>query len=103
MDNISVNNIEADMLTPASLTSFANDLHFGYKNSNLKDWIEEKTKGKVKREKVVSISIKDIRDGTNKGLFIMCSTVHNVFIFTFCSFFSFLKKVLCGYSISSTH
>ncbi|GAA0181286.1 four-carbon acid sugar kinase family protein [Clostridium sediminicola] len=46
---------------PAGLTPFADDHTFGYKSSNLKEWIEEKTNGDVKKEDVVSITLDDIR------------------------------------------
>lgn len=54
---------ENDSLTPCSETEFSNDPQFGYKNSNLKKWIEEKTKKKISADDVLSISIKDIREG----------------------------------------
>ena len=54
---------ENDSLIPCSETEFSNDPQFGYKNSNLKKWIEEKTKKKISADDVLSISIKDIREG----------------------------------------
>lgn len=48
-------------LTPVNETPFSQDHTFGYKNANLKAWVEEKTLGKVKASEVVSISINDIR------------------------------------------
>ncbi|TRX60744.1 hypothetical protein FNH22_06785 [Fulvivirga sp. M361] len=53
---------EKDHLIPASHTPFARDAAFGYKNADLKCWIEEKTAGKIKSDEVVSISLTDIRD-----------------------------------------
>jgi uncharacterized protein YgbK (DUF1537 family) len=52
-----------DLLVPAGETPFAKDATFGYKSSNLKDWVVEKTAGTISREKVASISIQDIRRG----------------------------------------
>ncbi len=52
---------EKEWLIPASETPFAQDKTFGFKNSNLKKYVEEKTKGKIGQENVHSISIKDLR------------------------------------------
>ncbi len=50
-----------DELVPAADTEFAKDETFGYKSSNLKEYIEEKTEGKFKKDSVVSISLQDLR------------------------------------------
>ncbi|MFT5885184.1 MAG: hypothetical protein ACI9IP_001644 [Arcticibacterium sp.] len=55
---------EKEELVPAADTPFAQDKAFGFSQSNLKKWVEEKTKGKVKAEEVQSISI-DILRGKN--------------------------------------
>jgi uncharacterized protein YgbK (DUF1537 family) len=52
---------EQDELVPVAETPFAQDTIFGYTHSNLKEWVEEKTRGAVKAEDVVSISLKDLR------------------------------------------
>ena len=54
---------ERDSLVPAALTPFAKDAAFGFANSNLKYYIEEKTGGKIKAEEVISVSLQDIRVG----------------------------------------
>ena len=54
---------ENQELVPVSDTAFAKDLSFGYKNADLKLWIEEKTKGRISAPQVSSISIEDIRVG----------------------------------------
>lgn len=59
---------EQDRLIPVAETPFAEDAVFGYRHSNLKKWIEEKTKGKVRSEDVVSISIKEIRESGATGV-----------------------------------
>ncbi|MCF0230019.1 MAG: hydroxyacid dehydrogenase, partial [Parasporobacterium sp.] len=46
-----------EKLIPAGETEFARDATFGYKNSDLTKYIEEKTRGAVKAEEVKSISI----------------------------------------------
>ena len=47
---------EDQQLTPVAETTFAKDKAFGYKNSNLRDYVAEKTGGRVTRGAVVSIS-----------------------------------------------
>lgn len=54
---------EDNKLIPVSDTPFAKDAVFGYTHSNMKEWVEEKTKGKVISSEVVSISISDLRKG----------------------------------------
>lgn len=48
---------------PASATQFAKDATFGYKSSNLKDWVVEKSKGSIPRDRVQSLTIDAIRQG----------------------------------------
>jgi uncharacterized protein YgbK (DUF1537 family) len=48
-------------LVPAAETEFARDRTFGYKNSRLPEWIEEKTAGAVPAASVVSIHIGELR------------------------------------------
>lgn len=55
--------VENQELVPVSETPFAKDVVFGYKHADLKEWVEEKTKGKVKASAVISISLEDIRVG----------------------------------------
>jgi len=52
---------EGDRLVPAAATPFASDSVFGYEHSDLKDWIEEKTSGRIPSEKVHSLSLDRIR------------------------------------------
>jgi uncharacterized protein YgbK (DUF1537 family) len=54
---------ENGVLIPCAETEFAKDPQFGYKSSNLKKWVEEKTQKKVTSDNVLSISISDIRVG----------------------------------------
>jgi uncharacterized protein YgbK (DUF1537 family) len=51
------------VLIPAGLTESARDSVFGYRSSNLREWVEEKTGGKVSFGQVRSITIDDIRRG----------------------------------------
>ena len=48
-------------LTPAGETEFARDKTFGYTASDMKEYIEEKTKGTFRAADVVSISLDDLR------------------------------------------
>ena len=52
---------DRDELIPAAETPFAQDAAFGYKNSDLKLWVEEKTQGAIKASSIISLSIADIR------------------------------------------
>ena len=52
---------EGTDLTPAGETEFARDKTFGYTASNMKAYIEEKTKGAFRAADVVSISLDDLR------------------------------------------
>ncbi|CAK9166227.1 unnamed protein product [Ilex paraguariensis] len=44
-------------------TEFAKDAAFGYKSSNLREWVEEKTSGRIPASSVASISIHLLRTG----------------------------------------
>jgi uncharacterized protein YgbK (DUF1537 family) len=50
-------------LIPVAQTEFAQDAVFGFSQSNMKQWVEEKTKGAVKAESVVTLSLELIRTG----------------------------------------
>ncbi len=53
---------EGEVLVPAAMTEFAKDKTFGYTNSNIPKYIEEKTKGEFKSEDVVGITLEEIRN-----------------------------------------
>jgi len=59
---------EQDILVPIGQTEFARDSVFGYKSSNLKEWIEEKTAGQYPAGQVISISLKMLREKDIKGI-----------------------------------
>jgi uncharacterized protein YgbK (DUF1537 family) len=50
-------------LVPAGQTEFASDHSFGYRASDLKAWVEEKTGGRIKAHEVVSVGLADLREG----------------------------------------
>ena len=52
-----------DNAIPVGFTDYARDEAFGYASSDLRDWVEEKTAGLVRRDDVVSLSLADIRVG----------------------------------------
>ncbi|CAE5957835.1 unnamed protein product [Arabidopsis arenosa] len=54
---------DSDRLVPAGETEFAKDASFGYKSSNLREWVEEKTAGAIPADSVQSISIQLLRKG----------------------------------------
>ncbi|KAM5345244.1 hypothetical protein ACJ41O_011106 [Fusarium nematophilum] len=54
---------EGDQLVPAAQTPFAKDATFGYKSSNLRDYVVEKTKGGVPKDRITSIGLDTIRTG----------------------------------------
>jgi len=57
---------ENDVMTPAAETAYARDVVFGYSHSDLKDWVAEKTNGRISRHQVAALSLKDIRSGGPK-------------------------------------
>ncbi|KAK8470446.1 hypothetical protein PHAVU_004G150100 [Phaseolus vulgaris] len=54
---------DSDTLVPAGDTEFAKDASFGYKSSNLRHWVEEKTNGRILASSVASVSIQLLRKG----------------------------------------
>ncbi|MEQ8807433.1 MAG: four-carbon acid sugar kinase family protein [Imperialibacter sp.] len=58
--------VENEELVPVSDTPFAKDVSFGYQHANLKEWVEEKTKGRIKVPEVNSVSVEDLLAGCPK-------------------------------------
>ncbi|QPC76294.1 hypothetical protein HYE68_007046 [Fusarium pseudograminearum] len=54
---------EGDHLIPAADTPFAKDATFGYKSSNLRDYVVEKSKGQIPHSNIDSIDLEAIRVG----------------------------------------
>ncbi len=54
---------EGERLIPAAQTPYARDAAFGYRHSNLRDWVVEKTGGSVSGDQLASVTIEDIRTG----------------------------------------
>lgn len=59
---------EGERLVPAAQTPFAADAAFGYKSSNLRDWVVEKSGGRISLERVESLSIAEIRRADPQAL-----------------------------------
>jgi uncharacterized protein YgbK (DUF1537 family) len=54
---------DGDRLIPAAETEFARDATFGYSRSNLREWVEEKSGGRIAASKVASLPLEAVRDG----------------------------------------
>ncbi|KAK6718943.1 hypothetical protein SNK03_002072 [Fusarium graminearum] len=60
---------EGDHLIPAADTPFAKDATFGYKSSNLRDYVVEKSKGQIPHSNIDSIDLETIRVGGPDAVF----------------------------------
>ena len=69
---------EGEKLIPAAETPFAKDPAFGYASSNLKDYVEEKTRGRIPASAVLSISAKLDRQCLTSLLLNLSGNVHVV-------------------------
>lgn len=62
-----INNVhyvaEGEWLVPAGETEFARDAAFGYRASDLREWVAEKTEGRISADSVAAVSLEDIRIG----------------------------------------
>lgn len=54
---------EGEFLVPAAETEYARDATFGYRSSNLKEWVAEKSGGRISAAQVASIRLDTIRQG----------------------------------------
>ena len=68
---------EGDYLVPAAETEFAHDKTFGYKNSNLAAYVEEKTRGAFKKSSVTCISLDELRGGDVEKISARLNDVHD--------------------------
>ena len=50
-------------MIPVAESEFAKDASFGYRNSDLRDWVEEKSGGRFTRSEVARVTLHDIRQG----------------------------------------
>lgn len=54
---------EGDEFVPVGRTSYARDATFGFRSSDIRDYVEERTQGAIAAGSVVSIGLDDIRSG----------------------------------------
>jgi uncharacterized protein YgbK (DUF1537 family) len=54
---------DGERYVPVGETEFARDATFGYRHSNLREWVAEKTNGRISANDVASLPISDIREG----------------------------------------
>ena len=71
---------EGDTLVPAAETPFARDAAFGYQHSNLCEWVEEKTAGRVRADQVATISLTDLRAGGPEAVTSKLNALNNAAI-----------------------
>jgi uncharacterized protein YgbK (DUF1537 family) len=67
----------AQGMLPVGESEFARDASFGYRSSNLRDFIAEKTDGRWSAADVLSISIDDIRLGGQDRVAQLLATLHD--------------------------
>lgn len=53
----------AEGMLPAGRTEFAQDATFGYRSSDLREWVAEKSGGEVAAEDVLAVTLTDLREG----------------------------------------
>lgn len=59
---------EGNVLVPAGETEFAKDKSFGYKSSDLTEFVEEKTGGAYKKEDCITVSLEELRREDVQGI-----------------------------------
>lgn len=55
--------VEGDELVPVAETPFARDPSFGFRHSNLREWVQEKTQGSMPADQVRSLGLPPLRRG----------------------------------------
>jgi uncharacterized protein YgbK (DUF1537 family) len=68
---------DGDRLIPAGETDFARDATFGYRASNLREWVAEQTGGRVPAAHVAAISIETIRHTGPDGVADLLAALHD--------------------------
>lgn len=83
--------------TPTGETEFAKDATFGYRASNLKEFVSEKSGGAIALEQVLSVSIDDIRVGGVDRVAQILGSAHDLqFIVINATDFADLEIVVLG-------
>ena len=62
---------DADGYTPAGETEFAKDATFGYRSSDLRDWVQEKTAGQVRAADVADIDLATLRSSRPEAVAVL--------------------------------
>jgi uncharacterized protein YgbK (DUF1537 family) len=68
---------DGDRYIPVGETEFARDTSFGYRHSDLKEWVDEKTGGRIAAGEVASLPLADIRTGGPERVAQLLSGVEN--------------------------
>lgn len=68
---------EGGWLIPAADTQFAKDHAFGFQSSDLRQWVEEKTDGRISADDVTLISIGDLRKGGPERVLTILYQLHH--------------------------
>ena len=76
IDSVHWSRVAAGMI-PVAQSEFAKDASFGYSSSDLRDWVEEKTGGRISRDEVATITISDIREGGPDRVLEILSGLHD--------------------------
>jgi uncharacterized protein YgbK (DUF1537 family) len=92
---------QADQLIPVGQTEFAKDTTFGYRASDLREWVEEKTQGRIPVTQVASVSLETIRHGGSEQIAqqLMALKSHSVCIIN-AEHTSDLEKFILGLNIA---
>ncbi|WP_234392819.1 MULTISPECIES: four-carbon acid sugar kinase family protein [Actinomycetes] len=64
-------------MIPVGETEFARDAVFGYRSSDLRDWVEEKTAGRIPSEEVLAVTLADVRNGGPDHVAALLATLRN--------------------------
>lgn len=72
--------VEGENWIPVGKTPYAQDQTFGYRSSNLKAWVEEKTKGNIRASEVDSISIESLENEAESEILIQIEKADKVLI-----------------------
>ncbi len=64
-----------DGLLPVGRSEFARDATFGYRSSDLRDYVEEKTGGRWKAADVARITLRDLREGGTEAVVAILATL----------------------------
>ncbi|WP_340019925.1 four-carbon acid sugar kinase family protein [Paenibacillus sp. FSL H3-0457] len=70
--------VEGEQLIPVHETEFAKDKVFGYEHGDLPSWVEEKTSGRIKASRCLTISLEEIRQGVDVVKVILLKAEDNV-------------------------